>query len=74
MELSRKVFKAVEFEHESGVIRIEEEFNVNLTQDTGETFEGIVTKLAPKELQIRQEGETFERVFAYETLVNIQKI
>lgn len=76
IKVSRTPFKAIEFmDEQEKVTRIEEGFKVGFAlADTGEAFEGIVTKLAPKELQIKQDGETFERLFAYETLTNIQKI
>jgi len=75
MEVCRKPFKAMEFMKDEEVIRIEEGFTVSLTLvETGENFEGVVTKLAPKEIQLKQEGENFERVFDFEKLADIKEI
>lgn len=75
MQVSRKPFKAMEFMKDEEVIRIEEGFTVNLSLvETGENFEGVVTKLGTKELQMKQEGENFERVFDFEKLADIKEI
>jgi len=74
LEVSRKPFKAIEFEGEESNIRIEEGFTVELiVEETGEIFSGVVTKIGSKELQLRQADENFERVFSFEDLKEIQR-
>lgn len=68
VEVTRKPFKAVEIDG----TRIEEEFVVEITVESGEEFIGMVTKIETKKITIHIADEVGDRIFMYAEIEDIR--
>lgn len=67
MEVTRKPFKAVELD----MLRVEEDFFINVTVSSGEVFSGQVTSIDAKKISIHIADEIGDRLFGYNEIENV---